>query len=404
MPPSALRVVARLPLALAPFALAAVAGAQRPGPLGRVQPLRFVAAADFVADLSPDGPTLADSSRLALRDLELGGEAAIDALRLRAVILADGVGRVGVREASVGTTRGFLGFRPTVGRFLLPIGDLASAHRHSFATVEPPHALRRYLGELAPVGTGAMLQTRLGVGRLIRGAGDLEIRAGVVDRLVDDSGRVALDRPNRVLSGLGYVAQLRHERRLGRGGHALRVSASGMTGRRIQPLSDPVRFRDRRVDGVVARQTTVVAEFGVGRLGGCPASGAGGWGWCLAGQGVWQLNEPEPDLRGRIPRDPATGGPFYAGPTRDGAGGAVIAGMTGPARLELTLRADALRETDLGGGTTRAASATLERPFASGLRLGASYERLERAGRAAEHRVFARARWLFAVGETHRAP
>lgn len=381
-------------LALAP------AGAQRPGILSRAQPLRLVGAADFVADVSPERPTLADSARLALRDLEVGGEVVLDGrVRARALLVADGQGRASVREASVGTVRPFLGARPTAGRFILPLGDLAAAHRHSLATVERPHALRRYVGELAPVGTGVLLHSRLELGR----AGGVDLRVGVVDRLVDDSGRVALDRPNRVISGLGYVAQLRHERGIGEA-HALRLSAAAMTGRRLQPLSDPVRFQGRQVTAVVARQSTLTAELALGRPGGCPEWSQRRRGWCVAGQGTWQRNEREERLRARIPRDAATGGPFYAGPTRDGAGGAVLVGIPTWAGIELTLRGDALRETDLAGGTTRAGSATLERQLGGGLRVGAAYERLERAGREGEHRAFVRARWLLAFGETHRAP
>lgn len=393
----------RLAVLLPAWLALPAAEAQPSGPLARLQPLRLVAAADLVADLSPDGPTLADSGRLALRDLELGGEVAVDGrFRVRAMLAADERGRATVREASAGTVGALLGVRPTAGRLLLPLGDLAMAHGHSLATVERPHALRRYVGELAPVGTGVLLATRLDVGRLLPGAGALDVRVGVVDRLVDDSGRVALDRPNRVASGLGYVAQLRHERWVGER-HALRLSAAAMTGRRIQPLSDPVRFQGRQVSGVVARQTTANAEVAFGRLGGCPTAGRGRAAWCVAGQATWQRNEHEADLRARIPRDPATGGPFYAGPVRDGAGGSVLLGVPAWAGLEVTLRGDALRETDLAGGTTRAGSLTLERAW-GGLRLGAAYERLERAGRAGEHRTFVRARWLLAVGEEHRAP
>jgi hypothetical protein len=343
---------------------------------------RWSAAADLAADLTADGPTLRDSSRFALRELELGASARIAGLDALVLLRARDASRVSVHQAVVGGALP-LGMRGRAGRFALPFGRLNEVHGHALPTLEAPHAHVRYLGDANVSGNGVALA---------RALGPLELTLAAVDHLRrDTTGRRALDLPNQYLSGLGYVGRVSAHGSVAQVG--ARLDASAMTGRRLQPLSERAVAGSTIVDAVVARQSVLGGELVLGRRDTSDAAR----GWTLVGQALWQLNERESSLRSRIPSNPATGGPFYDGPTRDVLGLSVTGRVPLWRRLALVARGDRVEESDFVGGATTAATVQAEWATLGGVLLSAGWESLRRPEREALHRLLLRARG--AVGE-----
>ena len=120
------------------------------------------------------------------------------------------------------------------------------------------------------------------------------------------------------------------------------------------------------------------------------------------GQALWQLNERVASLRSRIPSNPATGGPFYEGPTRDVFGFSVTGRVPLWRRLAVVARGDRVEESDFRGGTTTAGSLQAEWATVGGVLLSAGYEAVRRPERDDLHRVLLRARG--AVGDSRPWP
>jgi hypothetical protein len=344
---------------------------------------------DFVADLSHRGPTLPDSSRFTIREIDVGARRGFGswtgALRLRA---ADRQG-VALAEAHVSGPL-VAGFQGRAGRFLLPFGTLNEIHRHAMPTVEAPYAHQRFVGDVSTSATGAALRRSFGRDRY-------DITAAVVDALSEIGEGTALDNPQESLSGLGYVLRARGGWRVS--GVSVSSALSAMTGRRLHPLSDPVGAGDRRIDAVVARQSVLGFEavFGGGARADDRFQQWHAAPWSLSAQVLYQVNEPESSLRQRIPANAATGGPFYEGPDRDVMGGSVMLRLPVHRRWSLTARGDRVAEPLSTLGVTQAASGHLEWQAPSDIFVSGAYELRSQTGRTHVHRIFVRAR--FVVGE-----
>lgn len=374
------------------LAAPAVLWAQRdllpPGLVG----LRGWAAADFVVDVSPRLQRDVDSRRFDLRESELGASGTLGAFTAVALLRADASSDLRLAEAHL-TAR--LPFAMSIrgGRFPLPFGSMAERHRHSLPTIEEPHAHRLFVGPLGSTAGGVSL------GRTFRAHGDLTLSVTDLIR-TDDMDRTALDPPNQHFAGLGYSARVRGTTRIGPA--AVRASLSGLTGRRAQPLSDPVRYQGRLIDAVIARQSVVGLEV---EARGAPAAASNPGEetrWGALAQLLWQQNESEAVLLSRIPRNAATGGPFYAGPIRDGWGGSLTLRTPLSRALSIAIRGDVVEETFDAEGRMTAGSAHLEWHGVGPVRFGASYERLARGDADARDRLFLRAR--FALGESAMWP
>ncbi|HYD52521.1 MAG TPA: hypothetical protein VEA99_07835 [Gemmatimonadaceae bacterium] len=378
-------------LASRPLQLALVACGLHAAPAARAQqpasrpalPRGVSVAADFAVDLSPDGPTLRDSSRFAVREVEAGLAGSIAGFQAALLVRARDGTRVALHQAFVsGRLPG--GIEARVGRLALPFGHLNETHGHALPSVEPPYPHLRYVGQANVSGTGVSVARALGR--------RVTLTLAAVDRVHEDTTqRRALDLPNQFASGLGYLGRLTGDLRVA--GIVARLDASAMTSLRLQPLSERVSDGTNVVDAVLARQAVTGAELLL-----VPADSARrAAGWLVAAQALWQLNERESSLRGRIPSNPATGGPFYLGPIRDVAGVSAMARMPLGARLTLVARGDRVEESDFRAGTTTAGSAVLEWRAPAGGRLSAGYEALRRPGLPALDRVVLRGR--VAAGE-----
>ena len=374
------------------FAAPATLAAQRellpPGLAG----LRGWIAADFVVDVSPRLQRGIESRRFDLRESELGASGALGAFTAVAMLRTDGGGDLRLAEAHL-TARLPLALHLRAGRIALPFGSMAERHRHALPTVEEPHAHRRLVGPLGAATGGVSL------GRSLGDRGDLTF--SMTDEIPSgDSAGTALDRPNQHFAGLGYVARARGYARLGPA--AIRASLSALTSRRTQPLSDPVRYQNRLIDAVIARQSVVGLEVEARRTLPSHSSAGDDPGWGAIAQLLWQQNESEASLLSRIPRNAATGGPFYAGPIRDGWGGSVTVRAPLGHALSIAVRGDVADETFEADARTIAGSAHLEWRGVGPVRFGASYERLTRTDADPRDRLFLRAR--FALGESTAWP
>ena len=324
---------------------------------------------DLVADLSPEGSTQLDDSRFGVREVELALQASVDAYFRADVFLAfSDLDVAAVRQATLSTTVLPWRLQASLGRFPLPFGKENPLHRHDLHTIDYPYVIRRFLGEDGGRGTGAR------VSRVFTRFGVQEIVLAVADGLTPTDQLLAIDEPNRLLGGLGYLGRLRSSWQLTRS-TGLELSLSGMTGRRLQPLIGSVVTDVGTVNAVVARQSTLGADLTVHWR---PSLGRG---VLLQGELMHQLNEDEEALRPRIPLNPATGGPFYGGPVGDFTGGYLYARGQLTRRLFLGARGDRLEDPlDLDGAILTAGSGYLEFFLSDFSRLLAAYQRRSVAG------------------------
>jgi hypothetical protein len=376
-------------LALVPLLVVAAGrtlAAQSPtgsGALGRVN---ASAVGDFVADLSPDGATRTDSSRFALRGLEVAAWSRLrERLLVRGVLLVDESGRVNVLEA-FGAVRGLpLGLDARAGRMLVPFGMLNEVHVHALPTVEHALPLQVYLDESGATASGLEVSRGFG-GRTLA----TTVTLAAVDHVLDDSSALrGIDRPNRLITGVGYVGRL-HTAWRPTADARFAVAASALTSRRLQPLTATVIANGQRVNAVVARQTLVGVEarFERTRLSDAMATSDGDGEPSLLVHALVarQVNERESSLQRRIPLDPLSGGPFYAGPSRDGTGASLLARVRVRPAWHVAARADRAELTARAQGITSAYSGYLQYLPRELGRAALGYELRERDG-STDHRV-----------------
>lgn len=226
------------------------------GPQGSTNPRLlpdFSAVGDFVADLSPQGSTQEDGSRIGVREVELAVQAAVDPYFRGDVFLgiSDTEG-ISIEQAFLTTTALPNELELKIGRFLMPLGKLNTTHRHDLHTVEYPYVIQRFFGPEGEKGTGFWLS------RVFAPLGFYqEVQLTAVDRIAEKSDSLETgDAVNRKLSGLGYSARLRNYWDLNESTN-LELSGWGMTGVREEPI--PVAVDN--INAVNARQSTYGLDF-----------------------------------------------------------------------------------------------------------------------------------------------
>ena len=209
---------------------------------------------DFVADLSPQGSTQEDGSRLGVREVELAFQAAVDPYFRGDVFIGfNDVEGVGVEQAFLTTSSLPFGLELKIGRFLMPVGKQNQTHRHDLHTVEYPLVIKRYLGEEGLKGTG------LGLSKIFAPFGFYqELQMTAVDRFGEAAEDLITDEPiNKSLGGLTFSTRLRNYWDFSQSTN-LEVAGFAITGNHEEA------FAEEPVDGinaVAARRTVTGLDF-----------------------------------------------------------------------------------------------------------------------------------------------
>jgi hypothetical protein len=342
------------------------------GPQGSTNPRLlpdFSAVGDFVADLSPQGSTQADSSRFGVREVELAVQAAVDPYFRGDVFLGiSDLEGISIEQAFLTTTSLPNELELKIGRFLMPFGKQNTTHRHDLHTVEYPYVIQRFFAPDGYKGTGFWLS------RVIAPLGFYqEIQATAVNRLADRDASLRTGDPvNRKLSGLGYSARLRNYWDLNESTN-LEISGTALTGVREEPI--PVAVGE--VNALNARQNTFGADLT--------------FRWRPLQEGLYKSFILQAELMrqvtqstsatvpGPVCRQLCAGSPIppisVTTPGSHYTGGYVFARYQITTRGFVGGRYDQLQDPEFGGRTTRAASADLEFFPSEFSKITAAYER-----------------------------
>jgi hypothetical protein len=345
---------------------------------------------DLSADFSPDGSTQEDGSRLGIRELELGIQAAVDPyFRADAFLGISDLEGIAIEEAYLSTLALPHGLQVRAGRWHLPVGKQNTTHRPELHTIEYPHVIQRFLGPEGGKGTG------LWVSKLFAPFGFYqELQVIAVDRFGgaahghgeeeeedghDDELPIEPDEPvNESLSGLGYGARLRNYWDLSQATN-IELSASAVTGKATQGVFCVPSAGGEEVPcdglptGVNVRTGIVGADFT--------------FRWRPLQQGLYrsfifqtewmrQLNDDTPELFDA----PAGFDLEYEGPTRSFDGIYAFARYQLSRRTYVGARYDWLEDPDLDGSRVTAASGYLTFFPSEFSKLVAGYERVMPSG------------------------
>jgi hypothetical protein len=206
---------------------------------------------DLIADLSPDGSTQEDGTRLGVREIELAVQAAVDPT-FRADVFLGFSDAEGVHIEQAFMTATSLPVEVRLGRFLSPFGKQNTTHRHDLHTVDHSLIAQRFLGEEGLKGTGLYL------GKIFAPFGFFqELIFTATERLGEAPEDLIVDEStSKDLDGLAYSARLRNYWDLSEASN-LEVSGSFLTGKKERELSAPVGG----VNAKALRQTTFGADF-----------------------------------------------------------------------------------------------------------------------------------------------
>jgi hypothetical protein len=328
------------------------------GPQGSTNPRLlpdFSAVGDFVADLSPNGSTQEDGTRIGVREVELAVQAAVDPYFRGDFFLgiSDEEG-IAIEQAFLTTTALPHELELKIGRFLMPLGKQNTTHRHDLHTVEYPYVIQRFFGPEGQKGTGFWLS------RVFAPFGFYqEMQLTAIDRIAEKDESLETGVPvNRTLGGLGYSARLRNYWDLNESSN-LELSGWGLTGIREEPTSVAVD----NINALNARQTTYGLDFT--------------FRWRPLQQGLYKsfilqsewMRQSTRSASGVIPgtvcRDSCPplppGGPVFVTTERTNYGGGYVFG-----RYQISqrgffgLRYDRVNDPEFAGATTQAGSAYLE--------------------------------------------
>lgn len=337
------------------------------------------AVVDLVGDLSPQGSTQGDGSRLGVRQLELVLQSALDAHVRGDVFVGVSGHRVSVDEAYLTATALPWRMRAQLGRFLMPVGAANTTHRHDLHTVEYPYVVQRFLSDAGLAGTG------LAVSRQFAPFGfSQELIVAWVDRFGDPVDSLkAPGNVSRYVDGMAYSARLRNAWNVSRTSH-MELGAGAVTGKRPTATG----FADLAgVNAVNARQTLSGADFT--------------WRWTAPEPGrhrsllvqaewMWQLND-----KGWLVNPGAPGAPVI----RDFDGGYVYARWQLGRHIFAGGRWDSVRDPSAPATRLMAGSAVLEWYPNEFSKFLATYERRKTAALAGEDRILLQA--SFALGSHH---
>lgn len=206
---------------------------------------------DLITDLSPDGSTQEDGTRLGVREVEFALQAAVDPSFRGDVFIgfSDAEG-VGIEQAFMTATSLPWHLEMRLGRFLAPVGKQNTTHRHDLHTVDHALVNQRLLGEEGLKGTGIWL------GRIFAPFGFYqELIVTATERLGEGPEDLTTAEPtSQSLADLAYSARLRNYWDLSNAAN-IEISGSVLTGLREHeavPLDD--------VNAVALRETTFGAD------------------------------------------------------------------------------------------------------------------------------------------------
>lgn len=358
---------------------------------------------DMIADFSPDGSTQEGGSRLGIRELELGLQAAVDPyFRADAFLGISDLEGIAIEEAYLTTLSLPWSLQVKAGRFHLPFGKQNLTHRPELHTIEYPYVIQRFLGEEGGKETGVW------VSRIMAPLGfyqELQLVAtnsfgggghghGHADEGHDAVEIEAAEPANQDLDGLGYLARFRNYWDLSQAAN-VELSASAATGkvaRGVMCVNDALDEEGPcpgLPTGINARTSLVGADFT--------------FRWRPLAEGLYrsfifqaewmrQLNEKDPALFDV----PAGLEAEYEGPTRDFDGAYAMARWQLTRRGYIGARYDWLQDPELDGTTVKAASGYLTFFPSEFSKLVAGFERVMPNGLEATNRLILQA--TFAIG------
>jgi hypothetical protein len=342
------------------------------GPQGSTNPRLlpdFSAVGDFVADLSPNGSTQEDGTRIGVREVELAVQAAVDPYFRGDVVLgiSDEEG-IAIEQAFLTTTALPNELELKIGRFLMPLGKQNTTHRHDLHTVEYPYVIQRFFGPEGQKGTGFWLS------RVFAPFGFYqELQLTAIDRIAEKNDSLETGDPvNRTLKGLGYSARVRNYWDLNESTN-LELSGWGLTGLREEPI--PITVGS--INGLNARQSTYGLDFTFRWR---PLQRGLYKSFILQSEWMRQLTKSASGfIPGPICRDlcgPVVGPPVLVATERTNyAGGYVFARYQISQRGFLGARYDRVGDPEFAGLATQAGSAYLEFFPSEFSKITAMYER-----------------------------
>lgn len=332
------------------------------------------AVGDFVADLSPDGSTQEDGSRIGVREVELALQAAVDPYFRGDVFIGFHDGEVAIEQAYLTATALPWGVEGRIGRFLMPFGKDNTSHRHDLHTIEHAYVIQRFLGEEGLKGTG------LYAGKVFAPFGFFqELILTATEGFPEEHGHeeeeeeelITLEPASDELSGLLYSARFRNYWDFSEAAN-LELSASALTGKRPQPIDPP--SLDPAVNAINARQSLVGVDVTFRWR---PLQEGLYRSFLARAEVMWQLNEEDPEIPAELPL--AT---TYEGPSDDFSGAYLFARYQLTRRLFIEGRYDVLDDPEVDGDNFMAASGYLEWFPSEFSKLVAGVERVTPAGDA----------------------
>lgn len=332
---------------------------------------------DLIADLSPDGTTQEDGTRLGVREVELALQAAVDPSFRGDVFVgfSDAEG-VGIEQAFMTATSLPWQLEMRLGRFLAPFGKQNTTHRHDLHTVDHALVNQRLLGEEGLKGTGIWL------GRIFAPFGFFqEFIVTATERLGEAPEDLTTAEPtSKKLEDLAYSARLRNYWDLSNAAN-LEISGSMLTGMReveTLPLDD--------VNAVGLRQTTFGADVT--------------FRWRPPQQGLYRSLILQAEFLTQTTQEPADLGPSPGhtpiGPTDDVSGFYVFGRYQMARRWYLGARFDALDDPEFDGASTNAFSGYYQFYPSEFSKIVAKFERVSPSGFDAFNRFVLQA--TFALG------
>jgi hypothetical protein len=142
------------PAGLVPPPPAGPAGAPQAAPGGQSLNPDLSVIGDFLVDLSPEGSTLEEADRFAMREVELGFQAAVDPYFRADFFLGLHGDVIELEEGYLTTLALPHGLQARAGRFHLPFGKVNLTHRPELHTVEYPLVVQDFFGEEGFASTG----------------------------------------------------------------------------------------------------------------------------------------------------------------------------------------------------------------------------------------------------------
>jgi hypothetical protein len=337
------------------------------------------AIGDFIGDLSPDGSTQEDGSRVGVREVEIAIAANVDPyFRADFILGLSDLEGIAIEEA-YGTALALPAqLQARIGRYHMPFGKQNTTHRAELHSIEYPYVIQRFLGEEGLKGTG------IWVSRIFAPFGFYqELQLSANDRLGEaPEDLVVEEAPNKDLGGLTYSARLRNYWDFSESAN-LEWSASALTAQREQPFDFGAAPPAPDVNAINAREFLYGTDIT--------------FRWRPLQQGLYKSFIGQVEVMHHA--NERVSDASYLGPNRDFTGAYAFGRYQLTRRLHLGGRYDWVEDPELGGETLTAASGYLEWFPSEFSKMVAAFERRMPAsvtGIGATNRILLQA--TFAVG------